>query len=108
MFQYIVSLVISVVIYLAIQYYFNNYSSLENKEFFYNGYNKYYIFITLFIIINTIMYFYFNNSFLEIINKSESSVSNVSNVGGSDLKSFENNFVNNIKNQEVDVGLAPF
>ncbi len=102
MFQYIVSFAISIVIFLAIQYYFNNYNSYENKNFFNN--NKYYIFIALFILINSIMYFYFNNSFIDIVGSN-----NINNINpDTDLKEFENNFVNNIKNQEVDVGVAPF
>ena len=111
MLQYIVSVGISVLIFIAIQYYFNNYSSAEHKEFFNNGYNKYYIFVALLIIINSIMYLYFNNSFMDIINKS---ARDLSAIGGSNteevtnLKTFENEFINNIKNQEVDVGLAPF
>ena len=103
MLQYIISFAISLVIFLAIQYYFNNYSSLENNQFFNNGYNKYYIFIALFILMNAIMHFYFENANLTILSSEVSEVKPEIN-----LKNFENDFINNIKGQEVDVGLAPF
>lgn len=104
MLQYIISFGISLVVFLAIQYYFNNYSSQENNHFFNNGYNKYYIFIALFVLINAIMHFYFNDKFDSILSSSsESSVKPDTN-----LKSFEDSFINTIKDQEVEVGLAPF
>lgn len=103
MLQYIISFGISLVVFLAIQYYFNNYSSEENNNLFNNGNNKYYIFIALFILINVIMYFYFNDKFQGIISSSESEIKPETN-----LKEFESSFINTIKNQEVDVGLAPF
>jgi hypothetical protein len=113
MFQYIASFVICSIIFFAIQYYFNNFSSTENNQFFNNGYNRYYIFIALFILINTIMHMYFKNSFSDIVEKGKNTIENIggssSNVnGGTNLKVFENEFINTIKNQEIEVGLAPF
>ena len=104
MLQYIISFAISLVLFLAIQYYFTNYSSQENTQFFNNGYNKYYIFAALFLLINTILHLYFNDAFVSTVSTGDSAEVKTD----TNLKNFESDFINNIKDQEVDIGLAPF
>jgi len=108
MFNYILTAVISCVLFLIVQYYINNYASETQKNTFNSGSNKIFIFGGLISIVSICVYFY-NSNISTIININDSGTSILKSVTDKEsLQQFETEFINSIKNQEVDVGITPF
>ena len=108
MFNYILTVVISCLLFLVVQYYINNYASETQKHTFNSGSNKIFIFGGLIAVTSVCVYFY-NSNISNIININNESSNVVKSVTDKEsLQQFETEFINSIKNQEVDVGITPF
>ena len=110
MFNYILTAVISCVLFLIVQYYINNYTSETNKNTFNSGNNKIFIFGGLIAITSVCVYFYTSNmpNMPDLVNSNGSSNILKSVTDKESLQQFETEFISSIKNQEVDVGITPF
>ena len=110
MFNYILTAVISCVLFLIVQYYINNYASETNKNTFNSGNNKIFIFGGLIAITSVCVYFYTSNipNMPDLVNSNGSSNTLKSVTDKESLQQFETEFISSIKNQEVDVGITPF
>ena len=121
MINYVYAFICSVIFYVLIQYYINNYCSDDHKHLFNSGNNKILLFIIILILFEGFLYLYtsdilktFTSSSSISGGASASTPSNTSklisssNTSDISLEDFEATFINSIKNQEVDVGVVPF
>jgi len=120
MINYVYAFICSVIFYVLIQYYVNNYCSDDQKYLFNSGYNKIILFIVILILFEGLLYLYTSDilktfiTFSSSISGGASTPSNASklisssNTSDISLEDFETTFINSIKNQEVDVGVVPF
>lgn len=111
MFNYILTAIISCVLFLIVQYYINNYASETQKHTFNTGNNKIFVFGGLIIVASICVYFYTSNISQIVNNTNNTNVSSnilKSMTDKESLQQFETEFINSIKDQEVDVGITPF
>ena len=123
---YIYSLGITIVVFYIIVYYINNYGTEEQKNKLNYPNNKIYLFCFVGLFIFGLFYLYNSNKNLNLGTATAPTATaptattptatvNTDTIGGrstnidkSSLKSFEADFINSIKDQEVDVGDVPF
>ena len=121
MINYVYAFICSVIFYVLIQYYINNYSSDDQKQVLNFGNNKILLFIGILLLFEGVLYLYTSN-ILKTFNTSNAfsmvganGTSNTVSLSGASItpdkismEDFETSFINSIKNQEVDVGVVPF
>lgn len=110
MIYYIYAVFISIVLFLIIQYYVNTYGTENQKQILNRGNNKTYLCVGFALLCTGSVYIYKSNILTNINSTTSSSISliNDSPMSTESLKVFESEFINSIKNQEVEVGDVPF
>ena len=114
--MYIYALGTTIVVFYMIVFYINNYGREEQKNKLNYQNNKIYLFCCLGLFIFGLFYVYnqTNNGVMNLNHGHEHGHGHGHEGGSSTfvdkstLKSFEADFINSIKNQEVDVGVVPF
>lgn len=103
MFYYILAVVFTIILFLGIQYYINNYGSERQINTLNTDNNKTYLFIGILLFCGGCVYIYTSN-----ISKNVQIIDTPITTNKASLHTYETDFINSIKNQEVEVGSVPF